>query len=216
MQGHRPEILAPLSDDEFNQELSACADIALAALGDGAETYFMPLLITIEHDKENMRPNEPIPRVYKVRVMADMDMDRRYEELRALGFEAGVKGELVQAAFFCAEAWNASSGKLSQEEYKAKYKQVADDPNKWEAVTIIGMTIDGRMAFADIPFGRGDRDEMIAGGVSVYGYGTEATQGGHVEMGGELMPQYFYGYGNGMRIWLLNRKAGVGRMRTAR
>lgn len=151
-----------LSDDEFNQHFDHCLSLAEKVIAEGKCKAFTPALTIFGVDKEEAH------RVVHA-LLADFDMEYRFELMEDLGEKFGREGLLARCIFFATEAW-FSAQQLRPGE---RALNPSDDANRIEVIQCSGMAFDGRVCLGRMEVTRTKKNvmQLVAGGKEVFRFG---------------------------------------------
>lgn len=155
-----------LTDDEFNNYLEKALDYIAGIIADKKTKDFTPTLIAHTVDKEGES-------TVAFCLLADFDMNKRYEIIKGLGAKIAEGGMIARCVFFISEAWTAH---YNQEAFEAKDRPMPRDmPNRIEVVQAAGLSFDQRSNLGRIIVTRNKKNFMVPGERASYPYGGEVA-----------------------------------------
>lgn len=194
-----------ITAEEFAEQMARTLEWVQSVV-DGGCTAFVPTLILtcvgeppaalaaslgeeiFVDERAKAKQNKISDRYQIMCVLAAMEMEGRFKFLERLGRKVADEGVIVSAAYFASEAWISSQ--LQDAAGKRQYKMPSDDPQRIEAVVVMGMSVTHLVDAGRVVVTRTRKNKMVAGEVVPSLMGVAGAQ----EIRSPLCERFFAGY----------------------
>jgi hypothetical protein len=124
-----------ISQELFEGYLQSCFDLARQEIQDDPGSQLVPKLMIVVQDEETGGLHGEL-------AIFEEFGENRYDLLRYLGADYGMKKELVVAVYLMVETWYSIQSVEQYEGHVENRVRPSEDPDRQEALTVTGMTLD--------------------------------------------------------------------------
>jgi len=152
-----------MSDAEFNAGLDACVDWVQFVLSQHNTKDLTPVVVAHTYTKRTHQGAGRVAPESMILVLHNYSSDHHQAILMEVGKLLAHQEKAPIATYFICEAWTTAEDDLDDVGQRIeKYKRLENDPDREEAIYIVGKSYDGRNNAAQVRIGRAADGTMRA------------------------------------------------------